>query len=411
MRDSWLPGSPGKGGGRFDPARPLHDSWMREKPADPPPTLADDGSQSGPAVQSNVASLTVSDSALGDSVGLVVATSFVETSPAAANVPQTGSVLVTTGPSTWTYPVAASGPVAASSFMATSGPVAASGLVTSGLTASSPMGTPASLGGQQIERPVVAGPPDAGRNLNFVPSGSVGGRLGSIDVTKWGYDEAATDEHPPSDQPDNVETNGRNVSSMTPERMAPESPDGNLETGLIDLTSAVTDPVQCIYPVVAASEGNDSGSSGNPGSVPTPDAPLLVDLLQGRDRAFELAVAGDANDAASLHQDPSGGHASLSSVVPDLSSITDTTLSASGNSTSFSQVAPKLSPTCAASPATAAKEPSSGLFTAGSVKTWSKSLLSFVAVVMVGRKLAKRQSEDTRSKPGSMRHLTTPRLP
>ena len=62
--------------------------------------------------------------------------------------------------------------------------------------------------------------PDASRNLSYVPSGSVGGRLGSIDVTEWGYDDAPADERPVPGQPNDVETGGRDVPGMTPERIA-----------------------------------------------------------------------------------------------------------------------------------------------------------------------------------------------
>ena len=53
---------------------------------------------------------------------------------------------------------------------------------------------------------------------------------------------------------------------MTPERMPPESPEGNPGSGLIDLTVAVTDPILCFDPIAAAAGGSGSGAPpGMPG--------------------------------------------------------------------------------------------------------------------------------------------------
>ena len=110
-RDSPFRGSL-SGDGRFDPGRLVHDSESRDRSADPTPILSDDGSQSGPAIQSNAATLTAVDNAPGESLGLVVTTTYAATSPIASNVSQAGSFLVTTGPSAWNYPAAASSSVA-----------------------------------------------------------------------------------------------------------------------------------------------------------------------------------------------------------------------------------------------------------------------------------------------------------
>ena len=352
-------GQPIKGDGRFDPTRLIRDSDSRDRSADPTPILYDAGSQSGPAIQSSAATLTAGDNASGESLGLVVATSYVASPPAASNVSQTGSFLVTTGPLPWSYPAAALSPAGAVGSPV--GSVAAAGSrsspVGTAVSVPSPVGAPGFLGGQQTARPMDAAPPDAGRNSSYVPSGSVGGRLGSIDVTEWGYDEVPADEQPSSGQPEGEDTSGRDVSGMTPERMPPESPEGNPGSGLIDLTVAVTDPIQCFYPIAAAAGGSGSGSPGNAGTVPMSDEPLLVDLLQGRDRAFELAVADDANHAASLSQDLSGGRVSLSNAGPGLSSVAGPTLSAFGKGVPYREAAFRFSPTQRGVPASAAKQP------------------------------------------------------
>jgi hypothetical protein len=118
------------------------------------------------------------------------------------------------------------------------------------------------------------------------------GEFGTIDLTESGYNRDHSERDASLLSPVDEGASERAIPAIVPGDFEPESPDEMPDSGLIDFTCAVTEPVQFVGAPTESTK-NAADFANDPESDPAIVEEITVDSFCGRARAFELAVAAD----------------------------------------------------------------------------------------------------------------------